>query len=535
MTTMTLFLDGETITPAQLFELSKGKTALDLTPEAWNRIEACRGVVERMLATEKPVYGLNTGLGNFQNVYLPEDKLHQLQLNLIRSHAAGTGEPLTAGRTRMLLACRINVFARGCSGIRPATVRKMVAAFNKGCLSCVPQKGTVGASGDLAPLSHLALGLLGEGKMWDPSTGTLGDAGEILKKNGLSPLELEAKEGLALINGTQLITSLTAEAIERTKSLALQADIIAGMTVEALRGNHICFDPRVHLARPHKGQQEVAARLRTLLRANKDGEHSEIFNQHVHAVQDAYTLRCIPQVHGQVYDTLEFCEKIISTEINSATDNPMVFTTSEYGEERMISGGNFHGEYPAKAADFLAISIAEVASMSERRLARLIDSNLSGPILSADQAANAYRLPSFLAENGGLNSGFMMAQCTSSALTSENKVLIHPASGDSISTSCAQEDHVSMGGFAARKALTVVENCQTIFAIELLAAVQGLEYVHKKSNTRSTPAVEAVFQLVRDAGIAPWDQDRYMSPDIEIASQLLYNNKVWEAVKPFMQ
>ena len=577
-----LLLDGYNLSPHQLHQLSIGILGLDLTVDAWQSVTASRAIIDDIVSKGRVAYGINTGFGLFSDVVIEEDKLEQLQLNLIRSHASGVGEPLTQGRTRMLLALRINVLARGHSGVRPETVCKMINAFNKDCLSVVPCQGTVGASGDLAQLSHLCLGLLGEGLMWQ------GDrripANEALASNGLEPIVLGAKEGLALINGTQMITSLGAEAVVRADNLLKCADVACAMTLESLKGTVNAFHPRIHLARPHAGQNLVACRLRALL----DPEHpSELFNSHKYSgkVQDAYTLRCTPQVHGIVEDTLRFVEGIITCEMNSSTDNPMVFLGPpsfypgvEPGSPRprhmslneqsgissnldditdleeakreiarmrlllsnggaraksglfsstllktsggfVISGGNFHGEYPSKALDFLAIAVGEISNISERRIERLVNPQLSG-------------LPAFLVKNGGLNSGFMIAHCTAAALTSENKTLSHPASSDSISTSAAKEDHVSMGGFAARKCLQVIENVERVVAIELLCACQAIEF-HRP--LRTSAALEAVHALVRAAGVDRYDEDRFMAPDIDTVTRLITSGQVWKCVEPYLK
>uniref|UniRef100_A0A8B9KCN0 Histidine ammonia-lyase n=1 Tax=Astyanax mexicanus TaxID=7994 RepID=A0A8B9KCN0_ASTMX len=385
------------------------------------------------------------------------------------------GPPLSPERTRMLLALRINTLAKGHSGVSLETLQKMVAAFNESCLSWVPEKGTVGASGDLSPLAHLALGLMGEGRMWSPLTGWT-ESSTVLEAHGLTPISLKPKEGIALINGTQMMSALGAEAVERAEAVARQADVIAALTLEVLRGTNKAFDKDVHAVRPHPGQTVVAQHFRSLL-------HSDIFPSEIaedkpyDRVQDAYTLRCCPQVHGVAVDTIAFVKKILNTELNSGTDNPLVF--AERGVT--LSGGNFHGEYPAKALDFLSIGVHELASISERRIERLCNPSLS-------------ELPAFLVKDGGLNSGFMVAHCTAAALVSENKALCHPASVDSISTSAATEDHVSMGGWAARKALRVVEHVEQVLAIELLAACQALEF-HRP--LRTTAPLEKVYELLR--------------------------------------
>uniref|UniRef100_A0A8B9KCT0 Histidine ammonia-lyase n=1 Tax=Astyanax mexicanus TaxID=7994 RepID=A0A8B9KCT0_ASTMX len=446
-----IYLDGNSLTTVDLFSLGKG-----------------------LIKIKVFVYGVNTGFGKFAGTVVRKDQLKELQENLVRSHSAGVGPPLSPERTRMLLALRINTLAKGHSGVSLETLQKMVAAFNESCLSWVPEKGTVGASGDLSPLAHLALGLMGEGRMWSPLTGWT-ESSTVLEAHGLTPISLKPKEGIALINGTQMMSALGAEAVERAEAVARQADVIAALTLEVLRGTNKAFDKDVHAVRPHPGQTVVAQHFRSLL-------HSDIFPSEIaedkpyDRVQDAYTLRCCPQVHGVAVDTIAFVKKILNTELNSGTDNPLVF--AERGVT--LSGGNFHGEYPAKALDFLSIGVHELASISERRIERLCNPSLS-------------ELPAFLVKDGGLNSGFMVAHCTAAALVSENKALCHPASVDSISTSAATEDHVSMGGWAARKALRVVEHVEQVLAIELLAACQALEF-HRP--LRTTAPLEKVYELL---------------------------------------
>ncbi|GMH74157.1 hypothetical protein TrST_g14339 [Triparma strigata] len=594
-----LLIDGYTLTTQELYNLSFGGVELQLSADAIERVKKGREVVDKIVESGEVVYGINTGFGLFSNVTVRPDQLEELQVNLIRSHSSGVGEPLNMARTRMLLALRIKVLAKGHSGISLLNIEKMIKAFNASCLSCVPQKGTVGASGDLAPLSHLALGLIGEGKMWNPKTEELGDAADILKENGLSPIVLTAKEGLAMINGTQLIASLGAESIERSSNVAKCADVACALTLEVLCGTVRAYHPLIHKVRPHVGQQIVAHRIRTLLQPSNP---SELFNSHryIGKVQDAYSLRCAPQVHGIANDTVEFVRGLMTTELNSATDNPMVFTAEqvknevpfgfdlpigdegkeaaagrasppsvdqassldkpadasdvtdleaakkeiaslrqtvyqqtakknwgffkknsdlqlETGHGVIMSGGNFHGEYPAKALDYLAIGVHELAAISERRIERLVNPSLSA-------------LPAFLVQDGGFNSGFMIAHCTAAALVSENKVLTHPSSVDSISTSAAKEDHVSMGGFATRKCLEVVDHVETVVAIELLAACQALEF-HRPLKT--TAGLEKVYELVRSE-VKPWDKDRMMSPDIEAVKRMVKDGRIWAAVESFV-
>ncbi len=486
----------------------------------------------------------------------------------------------------MLLALRINVLARGHSGIRPESIETMLACLNKNCISWIPARGTVGASGDLAPLSHLALGMMGEGKMYDPTLEKYAPANEVLARHNIQPLELYAKEGLALINGTQLITSIGAEAVVRAKRIARQADVITALTIEALCGSSTAFHPLIHNARPHCGQRLTAGRVRSLLHWNTD-ELSDISKWHENCpkVQDSYTLRCVPQIHGISHDTIAWVYQVIFSEMNSATDNPMVFANASRTDVKhfggqlaldaerhemeskailscirsgykpkltvdekpvlaflpppstneitnadladptvvpegvILSGGNFHGEYPAKVLDYLAIAVHELSNVSERRIERLVNPQLSG-------------LPAFLVPRGGLNSGFMIAHCAAAALVSENKSLCHPASVDSISTSAAQEDHVSMGGYAARKALQVVSNVEYVLAIELVCAIQGLDFHHQEGR-KTTKVLEHVFDLVRTK-IDFWADDRYMNPDLEAAQEMLRAELVWKAVKEYV-
>uniref|UniRef100_A0A8C4K0C8 Histidine ammonia-lyase n=1 Tax=Dromaius novaehollandiae TaxID=8790 RepID=A0A8C4K0C8_DRONO len=474
-------LDGNSLTTEDLVNLGKGLYKIKLTPEAEVKVKQSREVIERIVKEQTVVYGITTGFGKFARTVIPNSKLRELQVNLVRSHSAGVGKPLSPERSRMLLALRINVLAKGYSGISLETLQQVIEAFNASCLPYIPEKGTVGASGDLAPLSHLALGLIGEGKMWSPKSGWA-DAKYVLEAHGLKPIKLKPKEGLALINGTQMITSLGCEAVERASAIARQADIVAALTLEVLKGTTRAFDTESH--------------------------------RFCDRVQDAYTMRCCPQVHGVVNDTITFVKDIMLTEINSATDNPMVFAQ----RAEIISGGNFHGEYPAKALDYLAIGVHELAAISERRIERLCNPSLS-------------ELPAFLVTEGGLNSGFMIAHCTAAALVSENKALCHPSSVDSLSTSAATEDHVSMGGWAARKALRVIEHVEQVLAIELLAACQGIEFLRP---LRTTTPLEKVYDLVRSV-VRPWMKDRFMAPDIEAVHRLLVEQKVWEVAEPYIE
>ncbi|NWI54139.1 HUTH lyase, partial [Calyptomena viridis] len=511
-------LDGNSLTTEDLVSLGKGLYKIKLTPEAEAKVKQSREVIERIVKEQTVVYGITTGFGKFARTVIPNSKLRELQVNLVRSHSAGVGKPLTPERSRMLLALRINVLAKGYSGISLETLKQVIEAFNASCLPYIPEKGTVGASGDLAPLSHLALGLIGEGKMWSPKSGWA-DAKYVLEAHGLKPITLKPKEGLALINGTQMITSLGCEAVERAGAIARQADIIAALTLEVLKGTTRAFDTDIHAVRPHQGQAEVAFRFRSLL--DSDHHPSEIAESHrfCDRVQDAYTMRCCPQVKTAFYIPITgryFSYKLYFTRVCLNFSLKMVFAE----REETISGGNFHGEYPAKALDYLAIGVHELAAISERRIERLCNPSLS-------------ELPAFLVTEGGLNSGFMIAHCTAAALVSENKALCHPSSVDSLSTSAATEDHVSMGGWAARKALRVIEHVEQVLAIELLAACQGIEFLRP---LRTTTPLEKVYDLVRSV-VRPWMKDRFMAPDIEAAHRLLVDQKasVWEVAKPYIE
>jgi histidine ammonia-lyase len=461
---------------------------------ALEAMRASRAVVDGAVARGETVYGVTTGFGNFADVHIGPADLEALQRNLVRSHAAGVGPILSVRETRALMALRANVLAKGFSGARVETAHLLIECLNRGIHPRVPEQGSVGASGDLAPLAHVALLLIGEGEC--EVNGRIRKASDALHDAGLEPVVLRAKEGLALINGTQLMTGIAGLALLEADTLARTADVIAAMTVDALLGTDVAFDPRIHAARPHPGQAASARNLKRLL----EGSALRESHRHCGRVQDAYSLRCAPQVHGACRDTLAFVRRTLEIEMNSATDNPMVFADS--GE--LLSGGNFHGEPAALAADFLSIAAAEIGGISERRIERLVNPTLSG-------------LPAFLTEDGGLRSGFMMAHVTAAALASENKSLAHPASVDSITTSANKEDHVSMGPIAARQARSVVANVGRILAIEALAAAQAIEF-HRPLKTSG--ALEAVHQAMR-AAVPAYDADRVMGPEIERAAELV--------------
>jgi histidine ammonia-lyase len=489
-----ILLDGAHLTLDDLEAVARRGRAVALAPAAREQVARARRVVDDAVARGAVVYGVTTGFGNFADVVIPPARLRELQLNLIRSHAAGVGEPLDDAQTRALMALRANVLAKGFSGVRPETVDLLVALINAGIHPRIPRQGSVGASGDLAPLAHLALALVGEGAC--RHRGRELPCAEALAAAGLSPLTLEAKEGIALINGTQLITGVLGLALAEARRLQQAADVTGALSLDALKGTDVAFDPRIHEARPHPGQAASARNLRRLL------EGSSIRESHRDCgrVQDAYSLRCMPQVHGAARDAMAYVERTVEVEMNAATDNPMVF--AETGE--LLSGGNFHGEPVAIAADVLAIAVAELGSIAERRVERLVNPALSD-------------LPAFLTREGGLQSGLMLAHVTAAALVSENKMLCHPASVDSIPTSANKEDHVSMGAAAALKAERVVANVRRILAVEALAACQALEFLRP---LRSSPALEAAHARVRSR-VAPWERDRVASTDIEALAEMV--------------
>ncbi len=490
----TLVLDGLSLDLPALEAIAAGHARVALAPAAREVVAAAREVVDRAVRENRVVYGVNTGFGNFADVVIPQDRVRELQLNLVRSHAAGVGDPLPEAETRALMVLRANVLARGFSGVRPETLERLLDLINHGLHPVVPSQGSVGASGDLAPLAHLALALVGEGEC--VHGGRRQPARDALAALGLAPIALEAKEGLALINGTQFMTAVAGLALCEAWRLVALADVVGALTLDALEGTDVAFDPRIHAARPHPGQQASARNLKRLLADSPLRESHRGCGK----VQDAYSLRCMPQVHGAVRDALAYVARTVEIEMNAATDNPMVFAA----EGELLSGGNFHGEPVAIAADTMSIAVAELGALSERRMERLVNPALSGG------------LPAFLTPEGGLHSGFMMGHVTAAALASENKSLAHPASVDSIPTSANKEDHVSMGPIAARKAAQVTRNVRRILAAELLAACQALEM---RRPLRSSAPLEAVHALVR--GVAPaWDHDRFLSPDIEAVAAL---------------
>jgi len=498
-------LDGTSLRLADVERVALGEARARLHPRARRRMLRSRRIIDTLVRGREQIYGVNTGFGRLKDVCIPPKKLAELQVNLIRSHCAGVGDYLSEEQTRSLMLLRANVLARGYSGVRPRVVDLLLAMLNRGILPRIPSQGSVGASGDLAPLAHLALSLIGEGEV--TVKGRLLPASGALRRRGLRPLALQAKEGLALINGTQMMAALGTLALLRSESLARHADIAGALSLEALKGSRRAFDPRLEKLRPHPGHAASAFNLRRLL------GHSSIERSHAGCgrVQDSYALRCMPQVHGASRDALTHARAVLEREINSVTDNPILFPD----DRELISGGNFHGQPVALALDYLGIAVAELAGISERRLERLTNPDLS-------------ELPAFLTPEPGLHSGFMMAQVTAAALVSENKGLAHPASVDSIPTSGAQEDHVSMGAWAARKALRILENAERVLAIEILAACQGLEF---HAPLKSSAALETARRVVRRV-VPRLAADRVLATDIARMVDLLRSRKILDALTP---
>ncbi|AIE86778.1 histidine ammonia-lyase [Fimbriimonas ginsengisoli] len=492
---MMVQLAGQSLVLEAIEAVSRNGQQVGLTDDAVSRMSASRQAVEKIVSDRVPVYGISTGFGRLCDVSIPLPQLEQLQLNLVRSHCCGLGEPLSEPETRAMMLLRANVLALGYSGARPAVAQALCDLLNHRITPHVPSKGSVGASGDLAPLAHVAQCLIGEG--WCRHEGVRKPAAEALSAAGLSPLKLGPKEGLSLINGTQALTAVGALMTLRAERLVRLADAVGAMTVEALAGVHAAFDSRIHSARPHPGQGESAAQLRAML------EESEIMpwrTERNSRVQDAYSLRCMPQVHGAVRGVINHVRSIVEIETGSATDNPLVFD-----DGTVVSGGNFHGAPLAMAYDYAAIALTDLVGISERRVERMINPDLSEG------------LPPFLSPEAGLGSGFMIAHVTVVALLNEMKVLSSPASIDNLPTSAGTEDHVSMGMTAALKLRTIVENAERCLAIELIAAAEGLEY---RMPLQPGTGVLAMYRKLREM-VPPLMADRALSEDIErVASEI---------------
>ncbi len=506
-------LNGKELKIDDVVAIANG-TAVSLDPAVIPTIQRSRAAVEKLVSEGTIAYGITTGFGRFKDKLISPDQVKELQLNLVRSHCVGVGPLLDEPTVRAMLAVRANTLAMGFSGVRPEVVQLLIDMLNAGVHPCIPSQGSLGASGDLAPLAHLALVLIGEGEAI--LNGTTLPGAKALEQAGLIPLELQAKEGLALLNGTTFMVGAGALQVRRAINLALSADVAACMTLEALNGTDRAYDARVHAVRPHPRQIDCAAFLRKLI------EKSELLRtDDPNNVQDPYTLRCVPQVHGAVRDSVAYAQWVIDIELNSANDNPLIFVDEESGEIDVVSAGNFHGEPIALAMDYLKLGITDMGNMSERRIMRLVDAD-----------SNQKALPMFLTANGGLESGLMIAQYTAAALASENKVLAHPASADSIPSSANIEDHVSMGATAVRHAAKVLDHVETIVAIEMMSAAQGIDLRrdsldHHPNMGRGT---HVAYHLIREK--VPFLRgDTVLSTHMESVRQLVADGTIKRAVE----
>ena len=494
-------IDGRRLSLEAVEAVARGAPAA-LAMAARRRVERSYAMVEEIIETGRPVYGISTGVGELRTVAISPDQVELLQRNILRSHAAGVGAPLPEPAVRAMMLLRANALACGYSGVRPVVIETLLQMLARGVHPVIPEQGSLGASGDLAPLAHLALVLTGDGEAFYQGVRRPGH--EAMRQAAIDPLTPKAKEGIALINGTQFMSALGTLFLLDAERLAALADIAGALSLEALGGTDGAFTERLHSARPHKGQIESARHVRALLRGS-----ARIVAHGYDRIQDAYSLRCIPQVHGAVRQALAHLREVLSIEINSATDNPLLFPE----EGLVVSGGNFHGEPLALALDYATVAVAELASISERRIERLVNPHLSG-------------LPAFLTSNGGVRSGYMLAQYTAAALASENKVLSHPASVDSIPTSANQEDHVSMGAHAARKALQVLHNSQQVLAIELVTASQAVDFGSGALGVGTTAAHRAVR-----AEVPHLEDDRVLSRDFAAALALVRSGQVLHAAE----
>jgi histidine ammonia-lyase len=506
-----LHISGNDLTLEAVREVALERRPVLLSADAREGVDRARAVVDEIVASNKLAYAITTGVGKLSDVRIVGDQIRELQVNLVRSHAAGVGEPLSVAETRAMMLLRANSLAKGYSGVRGIVIDTLCEMLNRGVTPFVPSQGSVGASGDLAPLAHLALALIGEGECVDPS-GKRFSSADVIKQAQIKPLVLESKESISLINGTQGMLGVGTLALLAAETLVDSADVLGGLCCDALKGTDAAFDERIHKARPHSGQMKTAANLRKMLEGSQIRESHRTCGR----VQDAYSLRCIPQVHGAVRDTLAHCREVFETEANSAVDNPLVFVTdTQNSEGDVISGGNFHGQPLAFALDFLGIALSALAGISERRIERLVN-----PALSEG-------LPPFLAQGAGLNSGFMLPQVTAAALVSENKVLAHPASVDSITTSGNKEDYVSMGMTSAIKLKRIVENTRNVLAIEAMAVAQAIDFLAPlKTSKRGQSAHSAIRSVC-----PTMEKDRVMYKDFARLADLIASGKVAEALR----
>jgi len=503
-------LDGQPLTPSEIGSVAFGGARVAITPDAQARVRESRTLIEEILSAGETVYGVNTGFGKLSEVRVAPDKLAELQINLVRSHAGGVGNPLSEAESRAMLLLRANVLAKGFSGVRLELLELLVDLLNAGIHPLIPEKGSVGASGDLAPLAHLALVVIGEGEAFYKNDRVEGR--EALRRAGLKPLQLTAKEGLALLNGTQAMTAVGVLAVARAQRVVCLADLAGAMSLEALTGTPTAFDERIHRARPHTGQIASAVHLVRLL---AQSEIRESHREHDSRVQDAYCLRCMPQVHGAVRDVLAHVARVLEVETGSATDNPLIFPASGpaiAGRGAVLSGGNFHGAPLAYAFDYAALAVTDLCGITERRIDRLLNPDINEG------------LPAFLSFDPGLSSGFMIAQIVSAALINECQVLAHPSSTGSIPTDGGKEDHVSMGMTGALKLRQIVENAERILAIELMCGAQGIEF---RRPLRSSHAIERAHEAVRDL-VPRLDKDRSLAPDIDALAAAIRAGKLDE-------
>jgi histidine ammonia-lyase len=511
-----ILLDGESLTIEQVVAVAHGQPGapfIALSEKAGKRVDRAAAAVAKMLAEGRVAYGITTGFGAFKDRVIPRDEVELLQRNILLSHAVGVGEPFDTVTTRAIMLIRANTLARGYSGVRRETLQLLIELLNRGIHPIIPEQGSLGASGDLAPLAHMSLILIGEGQARVGNEVISGS--EALHRARLQPLILTAKEGLALTNGTSVMCALGVLETRRAERLSQVADIAGCLSLEALHGTPEAFDARIHNLRPFPRQLDCATYLRRLLEESEFVRWRDPTN-----VQDAYTLRCIPQVHGAARDAIAYARWVMEIELNAVTDNPLIFIDDERGTVEIISGGNFHGEPLAIAMDYLAIAVTELGNISERRVMRLVD-----------EASNTHVLPAFLTRNGGLNSGFMLVQYTAAALATENKVFAHPASVDTIPTSANVEDHVSMGCTAALKMRRISTNVERILAIELMAAAQGVDFRRESvgAEARLGHGTQPAYDLIRRS-IPFIERDSLMSPLIEAATRLVVENRVVEAV-----
>ncbi len=499
-----ILLGFDNMTIEDLVAIARDGAGVQLTEASEKRIAKTRKLIEKLVQEEKAIYGVTTGFGALSNVTISKKDSGQLQTNILMSHAAGVGNPLKEEIVRAIMALRIKDLARGHSGIRLETVLQLIRLLNAGLCPVVPEKGSVGASGDLVPLAHLSLVLIGMGEAFYEGKRLSGK--EALKKCGMNPIRLEAAEGLALVNGTQVMTAIAGLAVYDSLRLSSMIDIAAAMSLEVLMGSKTEFDPRIHQLRPHLGQALAADNM------DRITKNSEIITSHkdCRRIQDAYTLRCSPQVHGASKDVIAYALNVVKIEINSSTGNPLIFPETE----EFLLGGNFHGQPVALAMDFLCMAVSELANISERRIERLVNPKLSG-------------LPAFLVSDGGLNSGFMLAQYTAASLVSENKILCHPACVDSIPTSANKEDHVSMGTISARKCREIIKNAENVIAIELLCGAQAMDLF---TNMKPGEGTLAAYNVIRGT-VSNLESDRILSKDIEAVKSLMRSGKILEAVE----